>query len=287
MLNHQISSIARCFRSVRLVAKVAPLAVLLMLLSVGVTLEAQTESHVQSTARPMGLDIVNTVNIAGSDSRSANFQNNVFPSFKTIMKDKLGRRKMQNPAQFALDPAKLTLATKSDVRVYFAGEKAGYHNTLGFSTSNNGESNNDPQLIFPDASSRRSGVRTKRFPLQPGDFVDLGEMDAGTQLDFFLMANGGKGRNSTFGANASDNPDGMQHMVAFAEPNSPYLMIAFEDLYGGGDRDFDDAMFIIDMGSAVNVQALVGAPEPSTWMMIGFGVVSTYRRRKKKRRRKR
>lgn len=66
------------------------------------------------------------------------------------------------------------------------------------------------------------------------------------------------------------NPDGINHVVSFAYAmkDSPYLILGFEDLYGGGDRDFNDLLFAVDIG-AINVAALTGTPEPGTWAIMG------------------
>lgn len=237
---------------------------------------AQTELAAQSSARPFGLDIIAPVYQAGSDTASASFQDNDLPMLQAYLDDALGERETLNDvSSIALDPSKLKLNTTSDVRVYFIGEGAGYHNTLGINTDGVGASEGNPQLIFPDASSRNSsfvngdktmGLRTNRLPLLPGDFVDLGTYGGGTQLDFFLIANGANGGSYTYTAHEDTNPDGIQHTVSFAIEGSPYLLIGFEDLYGGGDRDYNDILFAIDIG-AHNVAHLAN-PEPSTMLIL-------------------
>jgi hypothetical protein len=37
-------------------------------------------------------------------------------------------------------------------------------------------------------------------------------------------------------------------MIAFFPDNSQYIIIGFEDLYGGGDMDCNDLMFVVDVG---------------------------------------
>ena len=61
----------------------------------------------------------------------------------------------------------------------------------------------------------------------------------GTKLDFFLIADGANGGTNVFSTNSSLNKDGVNHVMsyAFAVPGSSYLLISFEDMYGGGDRD--------------------------------------------------
>ena len=237
---------------------------------------AQTASPVQSTARPDGLSIVEPVQAAGSDAASAHFDANYLSPMRQFLNTTLTPGKAFNDSLHYLDPSKLKLTTMADTRVYFLGESAGYHNSLGFNTQGPGVTTGDPKLIFPDASSpvgmnstSWDGVaRTASEPLLPGDFVDLGNNPAGTSLDFFLIGNGARGGRNVYSTDSSINPDHMNHVVAFTMPNSPYLMIGFEDTYGGGDRDFNDALFAINIGKA-NVRALTAAPEPAMWLVLG------------------
>jgi hypothetical protein len=232
---------------------------------------AGEKSPVQSSARPFKLDIVAPVMAAGSDDRSAAFQKEALPELNKFLQESLKEKVAVNDSRLLLDPSKLKLQEKSDVRVYFIGEGAAFSNSLGFNTSGTGVSEGDPQLIFPNASSTVSSYdpakdpkRTSSAPLLPGDFVNLGRMDAGTILDFFLIANGASGGSDVFSTDQSANKDGINHVVAFAYAmaNSPFLIIGFEDIWGGGDRDFNDLLFAVDIG-ATNIRNLTATPEPA------------------------
>ena len=242
---------------------------------------AQTASPVQSTARPFGLDIVDKVQLAGSDNASATFQTSVLPGLSKYLNAALTEGRGVNDKAHLLDPSKLKLATDSNVRAYFIGEGAGYENSLGFNTAGGGVKTGNPELIFPNAST--GGRRTASTPLQAGDFVDLGKILGGQKLDFFLIANGAtRTPGEVYSTDISVNPDGINHVVSFATIHDSYLVIGFEDLLGGGDRDFNDLLFAIDIG-ALNVAALTGTPEPSTYMTMGLflvGGVWVARRRK-------
>ncbi len=252
------------------------------------TTEGGTPSTVQATQRPLGLDIVAPVMAAGSDANAANFQQNVLPGMTSLVNTRLSETKPINDSTYLLDPSKLTLNTLSDVRVYFVGEGAGYHNSLGFNTTGTGVSSGNPLLIFPDASSPVSSVggtssgATQSLPLMPGDFVNLGTFAGGTKLDFFLIADGANGGRNVYSTTPSANPDGINHVVSFAYAvaGSPYLIIAFEDLYGGGDKDFNDVVIALDIGVA-NVAALLATPEPGLWLTLSSlgGMVAWIRRR--------
>jgi hypothetical protein len=101
-------------------------------------------------------------------------------------------------------------------------------------------------------------------------------MSPGKLLNFFLIANGASGGFNQFSTDQSVNPDGINHVVAFAYavPSSSFLIIGFEDLFGGGDRDFNDLLFAVDIG-ARNIAALTGTPEPTLCLTLGTLVAGT------------
>lgn len=261
----------------------------------------QVLSPVQGTTSATdkwGLPLAGVTNLAGSDSAAATFQKNVLPDIVSLLNKSLGETVMlKDQAAHALDPTKLLLATAATARVYFVGEGAGYANTLGFNTLTRGAVASTPpitdsaKLIFPNASSSVSTynptstvTRTATNPLLPGDFVDLGKFQAGTTLDFFLISNGANGGSSVFTAPAARNADKIDHVVSFALPDSPYLILAFEDMYGGGDRDYNDVIFAIDIGRE-NVAQLIGAPEPQVWAILaGFSGILIFVERRVRRR---
>ncbi|MEI6673595.1 MAG: DUF4114 domain-containing protein [Verrucomicrobiota bacterium] len=230
-------------------------------------------SSVQSAARPYSLSIVAPVQVAGSDAAAKAFQTNVLPGMvateRKLLPEYQGHT-VANLATFSFDPSKLVLSADTTARAYFLGEGAGYQNTLGISTTHGGPLSPGAALIFPNASSSvgfagsGSAIRSDKEPLQPGDFVNLGNLKAGTALDFFLIANGAAGGKDVISTNQSLNADGLVHAVAIAKAGSPYLILSFEDMKGGGDRDYNDVYFALDVGKA-NVARLMGlgAPEPS------------------------
>ena len=274
------------------------LALLLALTAPGLA-PAQVTSPVQSPAQPFSLAITDLVQLAGSDAASATFQANVLPSIAELVNRSLAESaELKNAMALKLDPSQLKLSTDSTIRVYFVGEGAGYHNTLvfnfylpGVNTSAQAASRSvitvATQIIFPDASSPIStydpkslALRTIQNPLLPGDFVDLGKFVAGGRLDLALIANGANGGTTTFGASPARNDDHLTHLISFALPNSPYLILAFEDLLGGGDRDYNDVIVALDIGRA-NVARLVSAPVPplALTLVALMGVAAWGRRR--------
>jgi hypothetical protein len=258
------------------------------LLSFTLSADAQTAggvaSTVQANARPFGLNIAASVMQAGSDARSANFQNNVLPGALSFIRTTLPERANNAATAGALnlDWSRLKLQSDYNVRAFFVSEGAGNHNSLGFNTAGSGVATGNPKLIFPDASSTLGGIhtgtpgtRTASEPVLPGDFVNLGTQSRGTLLDFFLIANGANGGRDVFSASGTGNPDGINHVASFTprlfavpQLNSPYIFISFEDLRGGGDNDFNDTVFALDVGRGT-VNYLLGAPEPSLYLTLG------------------
>ena len=250
-------------------------------------------SDVQSPARPFDLDIVSPVQVAASDKASEIFQKQALPDYIKISETRLNEAEAAKSLDaIRVDPNKLTLAEDTSVRVYFVGEGAGYHNTLGFYTTGKGGDQTDSALIFPDASSNLGldgtgkALRDKKNPLLPGDFVDLGNFKAGTKLDFFLIADGANSWKTVFSTVDSLNPDGIFHAVSLAPEGSPYLLLSFEDLFGGGDADYNDVVFAVEIGKG-NVKHLaehsrLTAPEPTMALggLLSCGVLLMNRRRR-------
>jgi len=244
---------------------------------------------VQSPARPFGLDIVDQVALAASDTESADFQANTLPSMAPLINENLGTYDPDNDF-VAIRPDSLTLAVAADVRVYFVDEATNYHNSLGFNTGGGGIGTGNPLLIFP-AASRKKSKRKVSEPLLPGDFVATGQFDSGTHLDFFLVSDGAGGGTDVFSTQKDLNLDGIDHVVALAQVQSPYLLLGFEDQLGGGDNDLNDLLSAVYLGEE-NVQWLIDhaaqngvpAPEPSTiWILVAVSAAWLYRARRKKR----
>ena len=215
---------------------------------------AGNPSPVQSNARPYNLPVYAPVQVRASDARSQTFQNNFLPIFRQLINESLGESVVFNNVNgYKLDASRLFLRTTSDlpIRVYFVHEGAGYWNSLGFSFTPAGQKNpGQPFLIFPNASfvSPTSNTRKQSTPLVVGDFVELSAGGPGIQMDFFCIADGARTPLNTWYNNIELNVDGKQHVVAFLLPNSRYVMIGFEDLYGGGDLDYNDCLFVVDIG---------------------------------------
>lgn len=255
---------------------------------------AQTVSPVQSSARPLGLDIISPVYKAGSDATSAGFQANNLPFFNSFRNSSAlsSGDPLPGANNVRIDPSSLYVSNDYDMRAYFVSEIADYHNTLGLNATGSGIASGNPEIVFPDTSTRDTaflggdepgdGGRTNWKPLLPGDFVELGTISAGSTLDFFVISDGVQGGTGVISTNPSANTPSYQYVAAFAftDVNSPYILLAYEDIIGGGDEDFNDLLIAVDFGAA-NIQAIV-TPEPSTFLILGFlcALLLLMRRRK-------
>jgi hypothetical protein len=158
------------------------------------------------------------------------------------------------------------LASGGDVTVHFVASHAGYDSLLYFSRP--GE---EPLPLFENHSTR------------VGQRARLGTYAAGTELTFGLhVLDTG---HHFFTGPASRNPDGVVHARAVdwgATWKIPTIgvLIGFEDLLNGGDRDFNDFVFLV---SNVTVADVATAPEPATLLLVGSGVAALAARRRRRR----
>jgi len=107
-----------------------------------------------------------------------------------------------------------------------------------------------------------------------GDTFSIGTFAAGTVLDFALMVvNTG---NTFHTGPAAGNPDGVIHAVVTYNAGSPgRTLVGFEDILGGGDKDYNDYIF--------SFKSVTAVPEPETnvLMLAGLMAVAWLARRRK------
>ncbi len=106
----------------------------------------------------------------------------------------------------------------------------------------------------------------------------LGSFQAGTELIFSMFVNNTS--YTFFNGKAENNLDKILHTAYEIRPDN-LIIVGFEDLFNGGDRDYDDLVFSL---SNVDVKKLVvtPVPEPETYAMLlaGLLMLGAVRRRK-------
>ncbi len=235
-----------------------------VLLSTGLidTAVAQTISPIQISLLPNNVPAIGKVYLAGSDTQSQSYAANQ-TNYKNIITSKVKEGVLFTGAGLnQLDPTRLYFWFDYTPRVYFIYGYAGYKDGLGatiatVSTPTSQNLTGNTFTIFPNCHWNGATTRSTTYPVLPGDFVQLPTVNAGQQLAFFIYSNiqnNGTASNIFYNG-ASNNVDNFQHMIAFFPDNSQYIIIGFEDLLNGGDKDCNDLMFVVDIGP-LNAAAL-------------------------------
>ncbi len=153
----------------------------------------------------------------------------------------------------------LIVQNAGDVYVTFKGSDAGYTSTLSFQGN--------------DLFSNRDAA---------GTTVNLGNFSAGTALNFQLLVH--DTGNTFFTGMGALNPDGIAHTLVTDLGNGS-TQVGWEDLLGGGDRDYNDLIFEFSNTTTEGSpqENPLATPEPSTMILFGSGLLGlgAWRLRKK------
>ena len=141
--------------------------------------------------------------------------------------------------------------TSTSIRVI--GKEAGFNNEFGFLSYANGAVSNFYSLnvfsndIFGDPTTV---ITAKSF----GDELLLAILTP--QLNIFTSM-------------PTQNTDSLDHMVTWVDNNDPFhYFVAFEDLLGGGDGDYND--IVLELNNFVDGAPI---PNPPTLALLGVGLI--------------
>lgn len=155
-------------------------------------------------------------------------------------------------------PGAKIYSTGGDVFVQIKPSSSSFNNFIGLV---------DPALIFIGIDNQPNAPKFK-----------LGTFDDCDELIFAILSPQGLFKNGP----GSRNPDGLIHAwVDFTSPN--VATIGWEDLYNGGDNDFNDAVLEVSGAIAANKDACC-VPEPASMSLLGMGLVSSFLARRRRQR---
>jgi hypothetical protein len=169
------------------------------------------------------------------------------------------------------------IAVGGDVIAQFMGHSAGFTNELYlFSASDL----STPLPVTGDSGSLGEGLIFVNQTSVPGSTVNLGSFAAGTELVFAIYVQ--DTQQTYFMGPGSRNADNLAHAAVDngAAPQFPdygdpipagMVGVGFEDIFGGGDLDYDDLGFAFS-----NVRAV---PEPLSVSLIALGFAAASARR--------
>ena len=166
---------------------------------------------------------------------------------------------MATPTQAVPITEQTLIATGGNVVVTFVWNGAGYTSELYL----DGPFGDGFGAIFNNATTAVGATR------------NLGPFAAGTELVFRLLVQ--QTGDLFYTGPGIRNLDGIVH--AMIQEATGQVIVGFEDLFGGGDFDYDDLVFAFTNVSPANEPgpgATTGAAvdEPSSLLMFGFGLAA-------------
>jgi hypothetical protein len=185
---------------------------------------------------------------------------------------------MPRPAAAAPIIGAQLVATGGEVVAQFMGHSAGFTNELYLFDASDLST---PLPVTGSAGTLGAGLIFVNHTSPVGSQVNLGAFAAGTELVFGIYVQ--NTQETFYMGPGSRNPDGIAHGAVdnglapqFPNYGDPipagFVGVGFEDLFGGGDLDYDDLGFAFS-----NVRPSV--PEPLTLSLLGLGFAGLGARR--------
>ena len=122
--------------------------------------------------------------------------------------------------------------------------------------------------LYLDSPLNAPGIIFTNQTTLPGTTVNLGSFSGGTELVFRL---GVRNTGFTFFTGpGAGNPDGVPHAVVDSQFALSTTSVGFEDLWGGGDQDYNDFLFSV---TNTTTTPPLHTPEPSAALLLGTGLL--------------
>jgi len=141
-----------------------------------------------------------------------------------------------------------------------------------------GSANSAGEIVWTDLYEKTgpsNGPVAGYYTLTTFDAAASGYYATGAEIIFRIHAiNSGE---TFFSGEGANNRDNFEHVVSFYNYSNGMTLVGFEDLYGGGDLNYSDFVFLVSNVSATPV------PEPETCAMLlaGLGMVGVMARRRR------
>ena len=168
-------------------------------------------------------------------------------------------REITDYEKYFLSTQDILVASDGDVTLTFISKEAAHSSDL-FLSNSSGAILNNQNTVF-------------------GQMFNLGNFAAGTKLVFNIFNN--TTGNQFFTGLPESNPDNTLHAI-FKLINENTIQVGFEDLFGGGDKDYNDLIFNIS-NVKLGLSSIPAVPEPQTYLLFLVGLLLVSRLSKQRR----